>query len=71
LLAQYGGANKLEANRKLPMLNRVLSYPTTILLDREGKVRRIHTGFNGPATGLKYEEFTEEFDRLVKQLLSE
>ena len=71
LLAQYGGANKLEANRKLPMLNRVLSYPTTILLDREGKVRRIHTGFNGPATGQKYEEFKEEFDRLVKQLLSE
>lgn len=71
LLAQYGGANKLEANRKLPMLNRVMSYPTTILLDRKGKVRRIHTGFNGPATGLKYEEFKEEFDRLVKQLLSE
>lgn len=71
LLAQYGGADKLQANRKLPMLDRVLSYPTTIFIDRRGKVRRIHTGFNGPATGRKYIEFQEEFDRLVKQLLAE
>lgn len=71
LLAQYGGADKLQANSKLPMLDRVLSYPTTIFIDRRGKVRRIHTGFNGPATGRKYTEFQEEFDRLIKQLLAE
>ena len=71
LLAQYGGADKLQANRKLPMLDQVLSYPTTIFIDRRGNVRRIHTGFNGPATGRKYIEFQEEFDRLIKQLLAE
>lgn len=71
LLAQYGGADKLQANRKLPMLNQVVSYPTTIFIDRLGKVRRIHTGFNGPATGKKYLEFQEEFERIIKELLSE
>jgi thiol-disulfide isomerase/thioredoxin len=71
LLAQFGGADKLEASHKLPMLNRVISYPTTIFIDREGSVRRIHTGFNGPATGEKYMEFQREFDSLVQKLLSE
>ena len=53
------------------MLNHVLSYPTTIFLDKKGQVRKIHTGFNGPATGEKYEVFKQEFDDEVKQLLSE
>ncbi len=71
LLAQYGSSDKEEAQEKLPMLNHVLSYPTTIFLDKKGQVRKIHTGFNGPATGEKYEVFKQEFDDEVKQLLSE
>lgn len=68
LLAQYGTSNKQKANEKLPMLNHVLSYPTTIYIDRQGEVQKIHTGFNGPATGNKYEEFKKEFDETVKAL---
>ncbi len=71
LLAQFGSSDKGEAQEKLPMLNHVLSYPTTIFLDKKGQVRKIHTGFNGPATGEKYEVFKQEFDDEVKQLLSE
>lgn len=71
LLAQYGSSSKLRANEKLPMLNHVLSYPTTIVIDKKGQVRNIHTGFNGPATGKAYEEFTKEFDALLSRLLSE
>jgi thiol-disulfide isomerase/thioredoxin len=71
LLAQYGSSDKEEAQQKLPMLNHVLSYPTTIFLDKQGQVRKIHTGFNGPATGEKYELFKQEFDVEVKRLLSE
>lgn len=69
LLAQYGGSDKAEAQEKLPMLNHILSYPTTIIIDKTGKVRKIHTGFNGPATGEKYVEFKTEFERLVNVLL--
>ena len=35
LLAQYGGTNKQEAAKKLPMLNHILSYPTTIFIDKK------------------------------------
>ncbi|WP_378176067.1 peroxiredoxin family protein [Aquimarina sp. SS2-1] len=71
LLAQYGTSNKEKAQEKLPMLNHILSYPTTIFIDKKGKVRKIHTGFNGPATGEKYVTFKNEFENFVNQLLKE
>ena len=71
LIAQYGSSSKQKANEKLPMLNHVLSYPTTIFIDKKGTVRKIHTGFNGKATGEKYDEFTREFESFLSQLLME
>lgn len=71
LLAQYGTSNKQKANEKLPMLNHILSYPTTIYIDKMGEVRKIHTGFNGPATGEKYEEFKRRFARTIMELTAE
>ncbi|MFD2914675.1 peroxiredoxin family protein [Psychroserpens luteus] len=71
LLAQYGSSDKSKAQEKLPMLNHVLSYPTSIFIDKKGKVRKIHTGFNGPATGEKFIEFKEEFETFITELLIE
>ncbi|WP_317197610.1 peroxiredoxin family protein [Polaribacter porphyrae] len=72
LLAQYGNAaDKTLAQRKLPMLNHVISYPTTIFIDKNRKVRKIHTGFNGPATGEEYEIFKKEFESFVDELVNE
>ena len=36
-----------------------------------GDVRKIHTGFNGPATGEKYVEFKKDFNALITQLSNE
>ncbi len=71
LLAQYGSSDKKTANEKLPMLNHILSYPTTIFIDKESEVRRIHTGFNGPATGETYIEFKQDFKEFVNSLIAE
>lgn len=71
LLAQYGTVDKKVAQEKLPMLNSVVSYPTTIFIDKKGKVRKIHTGFNGPATGEKYTDFKKEFEGFVNELMRE
>jgi hypothetical protein len=54
----------------LSELDNFSSYPTTIFIDRQGKIRKIHTGFNGPATGLYYQEFIEDFNIQVDSLLS-
>ncbi|NQX76113.1 TlpA disulfide reductase family protein [Gilvibacter sp.] len=71
VLAQYGTDSKSEASDKLPMLNAVLSYPTTIVVDKKGEVRKIHTGFNGPATGAKYTEFVTSFEAFLDDLIAE
>ncbi|MCK0159773.1 peroxiredoxin family protein [Allomuricauda sp. F6463D] len=71
LLAQYGTSNKQRANEKLPMLNHILSYPTSIYLNKKGGVHKIHTGFNGPATGEKFDEFKLEFNKTIEALTSE
>ena len=71
LLAQTGTSSKSKAQEKLPMLNHVLSYPTTIFIDKTGSVRKIHTGFNGPATGEQFITFKTEFEGFVTKLLNE
>jgi hypothetical protein len=55
----------------LPKLSNFISFPTTLFVDKRGKVREIHAGFTGPATGEFYDEFTDKFQLLVKKLLSE
>jgi peroxiredoxin len=66
-----GISDKDEAAKKLPMLDRVYAFPTTIFIDRKGNVRKIHTGFSGPATGAHYEEFVNEVKSTLDQLLAE
>lgn len=68
----FAGTNdKTEAAKSLPMISRVLGYPTTIIVDKKGNVRKIHTGFSGPATGLEYDRFRESFVAFLDKLLSE
>ena len=64
-----GTKDKEEAAKTLPMLNQVLAFPTTIFIDAEGEVKRIHTGFTGPGTGHYYDQFVKEFNETVDELL--
>ena len=66
-----GTSTTESASESLPMLNRVMSFPTSIIIDRKGEVRRIHTGFSGPATGVYYEEFVDDFNHFMKDLIEE
>lgn len=69
LLAQYGGTDKEKFLQKIPMLENIISYPTTIIIDKSGMVNSIHTGFNGPATGQAYLDYKENFKTEIKGLL--
>jgi thiol-disulfide isomerase/thioredoxin len=60
-----------EAAKKLPMLQKFYGFPTTVIVDRNGQVRKIHTGFSGPATGEHYKQFVAEFRNNLNQLLAE
>ncbi len=66
-----GISDKDDASTKLPQLSGVYAFPTTLFVDRKGRVRRIYTGFSGPATGVRYEELTASFIHTLESLLAE
>ena len=66
----FGGlADKAGVANSLPALNTFLAFPTTILIDKQGRVARIHTGYTGPATGVYYQQFLKEFNEEIDVLL--
>lgn len=71
LLAMNGSEDRKTASDKIPELSRIMSYPTSIIIDKQGKVRKIHTGFDGPATGDKYIAYQNEFDHFIQRLIAE
>jgi thiol-disulfide isomerase/thioredoxin len=66
-----GVSDKDDAAKKLPALDRVYAFPTLIFIDRSGRVRKIHTGYSGPATGAHYTQFVAEFKSTLDELLAE
>jgi thiol-disulfide isomerase/thioredoxin len=60
-----------SAEKALPFLDGIRAYPTTIFLDADGKVRAVHTGFAGPATGEAHDRLRAEFEETVERLLAE
>ncbi len=66
-----GTDDKDKASETLPMLNRVVAFPTTIFIGKDGKVKKIHTGFAGPSTGIYYEQYKEQFNQTINELLAE
>ena len=66
-----GSANKGLASQHFNMLNQIISFPTAIFIGKDGSVKKVHTGFNGPGTGKYYEEYTVETDSLIRSLLAE
>ena len=66
------GTNNQESQAKaLPMLDKIKAFPTTIILDKNHRVREIHTGFSGPGTGEYYEKFIADFNHLIDKLVAE
>ncbi len=66
-----GIAHKAAAQKAFPALDRILAYPTTIFLDRHGKVRAVHTGFSGPATGEEHRRLRQRFEEIIEGLLAD
>lgn len=56
-----GKADKQAAANAFPFLDEVISFPTTLFIQSDGTVR-VHSGFNGPATGQRYIEEQAVFE---------
>jgi thiol-disulfide isomerase/thioredoxin len=67
----YGGKSESKnAEEVFPMLNKVMSFPTAIYLNKNDEVEKIYTGFYGPGTGQYYIDYTKETEKFIAELLS-
>lgn len=70
-LLNTGKSGKDSASASLPFVSGIFCFPTSIYIDKNGNVRRIHSGYNGPATGAYYQRDSEDALRFIQQLLAE
>ena len=60
-----------EALLVFSSLSKIMSFPTTIIIDKKGNVRRIHTGFSGPGTGQEYINYKIATEKLLDEISNE
>ncbi|MCC6341444.1 MAG: TlpA family protein disulfide reductase [Bryobacterales bacterium] len=60
-----------NAQQTLGQLRNFRVYPTTLFIGKDGLVRRIHAGFEGPSTGARYAALQQEMTQWVEGLLAE
>jgi len=60
-----------EASSVFSTLTKIVGFPTTIILDKNGVVRRIHTGFSGPGTGIEFLNYKSETEKLLNEITQE
>lgn len=60
-----------DRDKKLTQPVNLNSWPTTFFLGRDGRVRFVHAGFPGPASGALYHQAVKEFYARVDGLLAE
>lgn len=64
-------SDTLRTEKTLPQVTRIKVFPSTIIIDKKGKVRKFETDFFGPGTGAHYEAFKKEFYATIDELLKE
>jgi thiol-disulfide isomerase/thioredoxin len=65
-----GVSDPQDVTAALPQLEGFGAFPTTVFLGRDGKDKRVHAGFYGPATGRQHEILVQEVEREVQRLLA-
>jgi thiol-disulfide isomerase/thioredoxin len=71
LLTGVTAGDEKKAEKTLPQLTAIRSFPTTLILDREGRVRKIETSFYGPGSGEYYIKYKNEFNATLDELIGE
>lgn len=62
-------SDSLRTEKTLPQLTAIEVFPTTLILDKSGKVTDISTDFYGPGTGEYYTRYKKEFEKTIDDLL--
>ena len=60
-----------QMHEKVPQLANLDTWPATIFIGRDGKVKAVHAGFSSPASGKFNTDLKKEFEGRIEQLLAE
>jgi thiol-disulfide isomerase/thioredoxin len=71
LITGVRSADPDKGTKTLPELTDIRLFPTTIILDKLGKVRKIHGGFYGPGAPDYHEAYKREFFETLNRLKTE
>jgi thiol-disulfide isomerase/thioredoxin len=71
LITGARSADADKAAKTLPQLTDIKYFPTTLFIDKAGRVRKIHSGFYGPGAPEYFEAYKKEFFDTLKQLTGE
>ncbi|MFM7386814.1 MAG: TlpA family protein disulfide reductase [Bacteroidota bacterium] len=66
-----GEASTKQAGIVFNALNGVFSFPTTLFLNNKGEIVQVHSGFDGPGTGVHFTHLQEATEALLLKLLEE
>lgn len=58
-----------QETRLKTQLENFFAFPTTLFIDKTGKVRTIHAGFRGPGTGQQYQSQVQELEELARGIV--
>ena len=68
-ILQVGSTVEDKPMDKIIGLTNFISFPTTIFLDKQHKIVKVHAGFAGPSTGIFFKTWQNEFNQTINQLL--
>jgi len=71
LITGVSVSDSLRTEKTLPQVTPIKFFPSSIIIDKKGIVRKFDTGFVGPGTGKHFEEYTKGFYALMNELLAE
>lgn len=64
-------SDSLRTEKTLPQVTPIKVFPSSIILDKSGKVRKLDNSFFGPGTGEHYEAYKKDFYETMNKLLQE
>ncbi len=64
-------SDSLRTEKTLPQVTPIRFFPSSIIIDKKGVVRKFDTAFVGPGTGKAFEEYSRNFYAYINRLLNE
>jgi thiol-disulfide isomerase/thioredoxin len=71
LITGARSADADKAAKTLPQLTDIKYFPTTLFVDKTGRIRQVHSGFFGPGAPAYFQAYKQQFFETINRLLRE